>query len=182
MRIIAGSRKGLKLYVPEGRHTRPTEDRIKENAFNLMGQQFFGAKVLDLFSGTGSIGLEFLSRGAEKVYFVDNNRAAADCIEANIEKAHFTKEEAVVYRMNAASAIQKLSGEQFDFIYLDPPYKDKELYVESVKNIIDNELLTENGYIVIEEEKNLGVDFEEYLTNVKFKSYGLKSIGIWVRK
>ena len=181
MRVIAGSRRGLKLVSPKGSNTRPTEDRIKENIFNLMGQEFYGATVLDLFSGTGAIGIEFLSRGADKVYFVDNSKMAIDVISENIKKSHF-EDEAVVLKMNAKSAIERLSGKKFYYIYLDPPFNNKSLYIKSIELILEKDILAENGYIIIEQVKDLDVDFEEYLSNVKFKNYGYTSIGIWEKK
>ncbi len=178
MRVIAGDRKGLRLVSPRGQDTRPTEDRIKENIFNLMGQNFYGTKVLDLFSGTGSIGIEFLSRGAEKAYFVDNSRSAIEAISENIEKAHY-EENSIVLKMNSKSAIGKLIGEKFDFIYMDPPFGDEKLYENTVKLIIENNMLEDDGYLIIEQDKDLKVDFSKYLSNVKFKNYGNTSVGIW---
>ena len=181
MRVIAGSRKGLKLQAPKGDNTRPTEDRIKENIFNLMGQDFYNAQVLDLFAGSGAIGIEFLSRGAEKVYFVDTSRESIEVIKENIKKAHF-EEESVVLKSNAKSALKKLSDQKFDYIYLDPPYKNKELYISSIETILEYDILNKNGYIVIEQVKDLDIDFAKYLNNVKFKNYGSKSVGIWEKK
>lgn len=181
MRVIAGTRKGLRLISPKGVETRPTEDRIKENIFNLMGQSFYGAKVLDLFSGTGSIGIEFLSREASEVYFVDNSRSSIEVINENIKKTHF-ENEAKVLKMNAKSAIEKLQDKKFDYIYLDPPFDNKKLYINSIKEILEKDILEEDGYIIIEQVKDLDVDFSEYLSNVKFKNYGSTSIGIWEKK
>lgn len=181
MRVIAGSRKGLKLQAPKGDNTRPTEDRIKENIFNLCGQEFYDTTVLDLFSGTGGIGIEFLSRGAKKVYFVDVSRESIDTIKENINKAHFN-DEAVILKMNAKSALKKLCDVKFDYIYLDPPYKNKDLYISSIESILEYNMLSDNGYIVIEQVKDINVDFSKYLNNVKFKNYGSKSIGIWEKK
>lgn len=181
MRVIAGSRRGLRLMSPKDIKTRPTEDRVKENTFNLLGQEFYGTKVLDLFSGTGSIGIEFLSRGAEKAYFVDSSRDAMEVINENIKKARFEKE-AFVLKMNAKSAIERLQNEKFDYIYMDPPFNDKKLYIKSLELILDSNILADDGYLVIEQVKDLDLDFSEYLSNVKFKNYGNTSIGIWEKK
>ncbi|MBP2025335.1 16S rRNA (guanine(966)-N(2))-methyltransferase RsmD [Peptoniphilus stercorisuis] len=181
MRVIAGSKRGLRLISPKDIKTRPTEDRVKENTFNLLGQGFDEAKVLDLFSGTGSIGIEFLSRGAKRAYFVDSSRDAIKIINENIEKTHF-ENEAVVLKMNAKSAIERLQNEKFDYIYLDPPFDNKNLYIQSVELILDSNILADDGYLVIEQVKDLDVDFSKYLSNVKFKNYGNTSIGIWEKK
>lgn len=181
MRVIAGTRKGLRLISPKGIDTRPTEDRIKENIFNLMGQNFYGAHVLDLFSGTGAIGIEFLSRDAEEVYFVDNSKSSVETINENIKKARF-ENEAKVLKMNAKSAIERLQDKKFDYIYLDPPFDNEKLYINSVKEILEHDILAENGHIIIEQVKDLEIDFSKYLSNVKFKNYGNTSIGIWEKK
>ena len=104
MRIISGNRRGLKLKAPKGMDTRPTEDRVKESVFNILGQNFDGDIVLDLFCGSGANGIEFISRGAEKVYFVDNSKEAIDCVKSNLEKTRFLNQAVVclLYTSDAA--------------------------------------------------------------------------------
>lgn len=123
MRIIAGTRRSLPLKAPEGRDARPTTDRIKETLFNIIREEIPGCYFLDLFAGSGQIGLEALSRGAAFAVFAENGRKQADIIEENIAFTKFT-EESRLLRMDASSAIASLEGRnRFDLIFLDPPYR-----------------------------------------------------------
>ncbi len=123
MRIIAGSRRSLPLKTIPGTDTRPTTDRIKETLFNMLQEEVPGAYVLDLFAGSGQIGLEALSRGASFAVFVENAKRAADCIAENIRFTKF-EEQTNLMRTDAVSAIARLEGRYtFDLIFLDPPYE-----------------------------------------------------------
>ena len=125
MRVIAGTARSLPLKTPEGLDVRPTTDRIKETLFNMLQWDIPGGIFLDLFSGSGSIGIEALSRGARKAYFVDNAPKAIACIQQNLA---FTKMEdrAVVWKQDVCSALESIArrgkGEQADIIFMDPPY------------------------------------------------------------
>ena len=121
MRVIAGSARSLPLKAPEGLETRPTADRIKETLFNMLQTDVPGCVFVDLFSGTGGIGIEALSRGARKAYFVENAARAAACIQQNLA---FTKlqERAVLLKQDACSALGGIREEQVDIIFMDPPY------------------------------------------------------------
>ena len=121
MRIIAGSRKGSRIYAPRSRETRPTGDRVREAAFNLIGP-VDGMRVLDLYAGSGAMGLEALSRGAESATFVEADRAAAQTIVRNLEKLDLAG--AVVLREDAARklAADARSGREYDLVLIDPPY------------------------------------------------------------
>ena len=122
MRIIAGSRKGARIFAPGGLETRPTGDRAREAAFNLIGP-VDGADVLDLFAGSGAMGLEALSRGAARATFVENDRAAAATIVRNLEKLGL--EGATVIRDDAARALaaDAAAGRRYDLVLIDPPYR-----------------------------------------------------------
>ena len=122
MRIIAGSRKGARLVAPKGRATRPTGDRAREAAFNLIGP-VEGAHVLDLFAGSGAMGLEALSRGAAGAVFVERDRAAADAIVRNLDKLGLAG--ATVVRDDAARALaaDATAGRRYDLVLIDPPYR-----------------------------------------------------------
>jgi 16S rRNA (guanine966-N2)-methyltransferase len=122
MRIIAGSRKGARIFAPKGLDTRPTGDRAREAAFNLIGP-VEGASVLDLFAGSGAMGLEALSRGAARATFVESDRAAAETIVRNLDKLGLT--EATVVREDAARALaaDASSGTRYDLVLIDPPYR-----------------------------------------------------------
>jgi 16S rRNA (guanine966-N2)-methyltransferase len=121
MRIIAGSRKGARIFAPKGRDTRPTGDRAREAAFNLIGP-VEGMEVLDLFAGSGAMGLEALSRGAASATFVESDRAAARTIDRNLEKLGF---DARVYVDDAARrlATEAAAGKRYDLVLIDPPYR-----------------------------------------------------------
>ena len=122
MRIIAGSRKGARIFAPKGMDTRPTGDRVREAAFNLIGP-VEGADVLDLFAGSGAMGLEALSRGAERVTFVEADRAAAETIERNLDKLDLSG--AVLVRADAlrALAAEAAAARRYDLVLVDPPYR-----------------------------------------------------------
>ena len=122
MRIIAGSRKGARIFAPRGRDTRPTGDRAREAAFNLIGP-VDGMRVLDLFAGSGAMGLEALSRGAASATFVERDRAAADMIVRNLDKLGLT--DATVVREDAARALasEAIAGRRYDLVLIDPPYR-----------------------------------------------------------
>ncbi len=125
MRVIAGTARSLPLKAPQGLEVRPTTDKIKETLFNMLHWDLPGSIFVDLFSGSGAIGIEALSRGAAKAYFADNSPRAISCIQQNLE---FTRmeERAVVYRQDACSALDSIRlacrGETVDFIFMDPPY------------------------------------------------------------
>ena len=123
MRVIAGKARGINLVAPQGRHTRPTADRIKETLFNIIQADVSESRFRDLFSGSGGIAIEALSRGAKEAVFVDNNREAVLCIKENIKKAGFTAISQVM-QAEAIQAIKRLSntGKVFDIIFMDPPY------------------------------------------------------------
>ena len=124
MRIIAGSRKGHRLVAPRGRDTRPTGDRQREAVFNLVGPSVEGARVLDLFAGSGAMGLEALSRGALAAVFVDADREAIAAIERNLDKLRLTG--ATVLRDDAARvlATEAAAGRRYDLVLVDPPYRE----------------------------------------------------------
>ena len=121
MRIIAGTARSLPLKTIEGRETRPTTDRIKETLFNMIHNDMPGCYFLDLFAGSGQIGLEALSRGASYAVFVENNKKAAACIEENIRFTKFTDKSKLI-PSDVMSAISMLEGKyRFDVIFMDPP-------------------------------------------------------------
>ena len=155
MRVIAGVARSLPLKTPEGMGTRPTTDRIKETLFNML-QPYIGDGVfVDVFSGSGGIGIEALSRGAAKAYFIENDRRAVKCIQDNLQ---FTKlaDKAVVLNQDAAAAFWQIREEGLDVIFMDPPY-DKGLERQVLEAIKDKKYVTEDTLIVIEEA--LSTDF-----------------------
>lgn len=163
MRVIAGTAGSLPLKTVPGISTRPTADKIKETLFNILAPQIPGAVFLDLFSGSGGIGIEALSRGASKCVFVDNDPRAAACIEENLK---FTKlaEKALVLRKNALSAIGGLSAGhgRFDIVYMDPPYFEG-LEEETLRALIKSKTADKESLIILEASRKNPLSFTDGL-------------------
>ncbi len=153
MRIIAGEKKGRKLISPKDKSVRPTEDRIKESLFNILSNRIHNAVVLDLFSGSGSIGCEALSRGAKTVYFNELRYENYKVIQSNIKGLDF--ENFSLYRGDFRSTLKKIAGTiRFDIVFIDPPY-GMDLEYEALSYIADYSLLNKNALLVIESDKYL---------------------------
>lgn len=149
MRIIAGSARSLPLKTISGMETRPTSDRIKETLFNMLNPELLDSRFLDLFAGSGQMGLEAVSRGAEAAVFVENNKKAASCIEENIRFTRFTDRCTLLIK-DVLSAIRWLEGkEPFDLVFLDPPY-GKHLEEDVLQALKESSLITESSLIVVE--------------------------------
>lgn len=170
MRVISGIHKSKPLESMEGRNTRPTMDKVKEGIFNSLHE--VSGIGLDLFAGSGALGIEALSRGMEKVIFVDQNFKAIKIIKANLQHLNID-EQAEVYKNNADRALKALSKReiQFDVIFLDPPY-DKGLIDEALDGIIKFNLLKENGIIVCEFNHKEEIDTKSFQV-IKRYHYGL---------
>ena len=153
MRIISGKARGTKINTIDEVTTRPTLDRVRESLFNIIQNYVSNTYVLDIFAGSGALGIEALSRGAKHAVFCDINKDAVKIINENLMKTRL-KENAIVYNMNYKKMIEKLSKNdiKFDIVFVDPPYKEN-LAVNSVKLIIQNNLLNENGIIIIETDE-----------------------------
>ena len=170
MRVIAGSARGITLKTPEGMKTRPTTDRVKEAMFSIIHFDLPGADVLDLFGGTGQLGIEALSRGAKAATFVDQSDAACRLIKENLRRAKFESAGKVV----RGDYLEYLSRcrEQYDIILLDPPYAA--VFLENaLKRITEIDILRSGGIIVAERPlgKELPWDFEGYTRSRDYK-YG----------
>ncbi len=148
MRIIAGKHRGAKLVTPQGENTRPTLDRAKETLFNIINFDILDASCLDLFAGSGQIGLELLSRGAKHCVFVDSALQAVQCIKTNINKLNEQSNSQVI-NSDAISALNALRGRQFDIVYIDPPY-DSDMYSKCLSFIANSNLLSDSGFVVCE--------------------------------
>ncbi len=156
MRIIAGTARSLPLKTISGMETRPTSDRVKETLFNMLNPYLCDCRFLDLFAGSGQMGLEAVSRGAARAVFVENNKKAADCIAKNITFTKFTKQCRLLVK-DALSAIRQMEGQEtFDLVFMDPPY-GKGLELEALRALSDSSLLRENCLVVA--EAALGTDF-----------------------
>lgn len=160
MRIISGTAKGTKLYTLEGMYTRPTLDRVKESVFNIIANKISDAKVLDLFSGSGAIGLEFASRGAKKVYLCDKSKNACEIIRRNTQKTHL-EEKTKILNNDFIQAIELLENEEFDIVYLDPPYKTDYIKLAICK-LNENKNLIKDTLIIAETDME-----EEILEQIK---------------
>ena len=170
MRVIAGSARGIVLKTPEGMQTRPTIDRVKEALFSIIHFDIPGAKVLDLFGGTGQLGIEALSRGAAAADFVDHSDAACKLIRENLRRTKFE----TAGKVTRGDYLEYLSRcrEKYDIIFLDPPYA--EVFLESaLKRITEIDILRSGGIIVAERPlgKELPWEFEGYSRSRDYK-YG----------
>ena len=148
MRIIAGSRKGARIFAPEGGETRPTGDRVREAAFSLIGP-IDGASVLDLYAGSGAMGLEALSRGAERAVFVDASRAACRAIERNLDKLRLTGATVVCAEAGRALAAEAAAGRRYDLVLVDPPYGTFSSLQTTLGAYVP-QLVNEHGLVVVE--------------------------------
>lgn len=160
MRVIAGSRRSMPLQAPKGTDTRPTQDRTKETLFNVLQNDVPGGRFLDLFAGSGAIGIEALSRGASEAVFVENGRNAVACIKNNLQ---FTRlaDQGRVMEMDVLSALERLTGTgEFAVIFMDPPYEAG--YEESViASLEKKDYVTEYTVIVIEASLKTDLSFLE---------------------
>lgn len=150
MRIIGGLARGTNLYTLDGLDTRPTLDRVRESLFNIIQNDIKDSVLLDLFAGSGAVGLEAISRGAKKAVLCDKNKKAIEVINKNVKKLR--AEEKVQILCIDYENYLKTSQEKFDFIYLDPPYKTK-CISKSVQLIYNADLLTEKGVIIAETDE-----------------------------
>ena len=172
MRVIAGSAKSLRLKTLDGLDTRPTTDRIKETLFNIIGPSVYGSVFLDLFSGSGGIGIEALSRGAKEAVFVENNPKAMRYIKDNLK---FTRLEhkAATITGDVMNALYQLEGEKvFDIIFMDPPY-DRGLERRVLEYLADSRLVYEDTVIITEASKDTDFSYVEDLglTVIREKVY-----------
>lgn len=170
MRVITGSARGVQLKTPEGMVTRPTSDRVKEAMFSIIHFEVPGAAVLDLFGGTGQLGIEALSRGAKSAVFVDAGEPACRLIKENLKRTRLDAQ-ATVVRSDYLAYLSRCR-EKFDIILLDPPYAE-EFLENSLNRITEIDILTQNGIIVTERPlgKDLPWDFPGYERSKDYK-YG----------
>ena len=170
MRVISGKARGVSLMTPKGEHTRPTADRVKEALFSIIQFDLPGAKVLDLFGGTGQLGIEVISRGAKSAVFVDARDDACRLIKENLKRTKMEAEGTVV-RCDYLQYLNRCK-EQFDIIILDPPYA--EVFLENALKIITEIDILQSGGIIIAERplgKDLPWDFPGFSRSKDYK-YG----------
>jgi 16S rRNA (guanine966-N2)-methyltransferase len=186
MRITGGSAKGHRLVSPKNRceFIRPTSDRVREALFSILAKEIPGSTVLDLYAGTGALGLEALSRGAEVAVFVDQSKQALEIIHGNLSNCFSsTKASLVQLNLSRPDSIQRLKkkippGLLFDLVFLDPPY-EKKMAEESLKMVSDGAVVKDNGLVVVEDRKNqLFPEQCGRMTLISQRNYG--ETGIWL--
>ena len=165
--------RGTKLKSIENISTRPTLDRVKESLFNILQDKIKGAFVLDLFAGSGALGIEALSRGAKKAYFCDKNPEAIKVIKENLDKTRFL-DKAIIFNCDYINAIRKIN-EKLSIVFLDPPYK-LDLAVKSINELLKCDLLTKDSLIIIEtDEINRDIEEIQKIENIEImdaRKYG----------
>ena len=176
MRIIGGKARGTKLYTLEGETTRPTLDRVKESIFNIIQYELEDAIFLDLFAGSGAIGLEAISRGAQKAILCDKSKEAIAIIKKNIEKTH-AQEKIELHNIDFKEALKKIK-DRVNLIYIDPPYKT-DFIIKALQIIQDSQTITEETKIILETDEDERI--LNQIENLKFevidkRKYGLAHI------
>ncbi len=177
MRIIGGKYKGKRIKsLPKREDTkllRPTTDRVKESVFSILNNYLEGVRFLDLFAGTGNVGIEALSRGAGKVVFVENNRKFCKLIGENLKNLQVERDRYEIICDDYVNALKKLArrGEKFDFIYADPPY-EKGFYTRIVNMVKNLDLLDRDGLLILEEPKKAPFLPEDNEWIVERRGYG----------
>lgn len=182
MRVISGQFRGRKLEKLEGMDIRPTSDRVKESLFNMLGARLFDCAFLDLFAGTGGIGIEAYSRGATQVVFIDESAKSIKVLKTNLEKLQI-QEQVEVYNTDYINAINKLASDnrKFDIIFIDPPYL-KGYAQNALVQLADNKVLKEDAIVIIEHDiqdkmpesaGNLNMQRQKKYGNTMLSLYGI---------
>lgn len=176
MRVISGTARGSSLFSLDGKHTRPTTDKVKEAMFSIINFYLPDAVVLDLFAGSGALGIEALSRGAEKCIFIENSRAAANIVRKNLEKTRLTD----YAELNISDYKNYLlsASEKFDIILLDPPYNNG-MCDAAMDIIYSRDLLNDDGIIVCETEFS-EIIRTEYIKKKDYK-YGKTKLSVYIK-
>lgn len=179
LRIIGGKYRHLQIDAPDVKTTRPTTDKVREALMSALMNDIDDAVILDLFAGSGALGLESLSRGAKKVYFCDHNRRAYETIKRNIKKLNID-EEYSLFCGSYKAFLEKLKDEGiiFDVVYLDPPYALKSAYDEVISFLLDNNMLSNNAVVVKEGD----FPFNEDLRFARHKAYRYGIVNVMVER
>lgn len=183
LRIISGTAGGIRIKAPDTEKTRPTLDRVKESVFSILQPYIENTRVLDLFAGSGNLGLEALSRGAANAVFVDESNLCRVIIEENIRRTHMEGKTRIV-RSDVFTALQAFSREkaEFDMIFMDPPYSHN--FVNKTLQIVDeNDIISENGLIAVEHhEDEQPPEAIGRIVRVRSRSYGDTVFSFYLRK
>ncbi len=179
MRIIAGEARGRKLFAPEGVETRPTADRVRESLFNVIARRVDGARVLDLFAGSGALSFEALSRGARFAVLNDPARKACDVIRRNAELLGW-QDRMALHQLDWRRALAR-QDEPFDLVFLDPPYRMTAVYGEVAAELCARSLLNEDALIVMEHLEKAPPVLPDGLRAADTRRYGDTAITLVVR-
>lgn len=175
MRVIAGKAKGKRLKAPPGLSTRPVTDMIKEALFNVLGSDIMGSRFLDLFAGSGSVGIEALSRGAAQVVFIDLDDRAIRVLKENLDNCKFDSQCFEIYRNDVFRALDIMERKKyrFDYIYIDPPFSDEEIFDRILYRMDKGEIMNQDARMIIRtrRQKNLPLDLE-CLMEYRADNYG----------
>lgn len=171
MKVVSGKFGGLNLKPVPGNNTRPTSAKVKEAMFSMISPYMNYGNALDLFAGTGSLGIEAVSRGYDKAYLVDKAYKAISTIKENVEKTH-VEEQFVITKSSATEALKKFSEDnvQFDLVFLDPPYRMK-ITEQIIKDMVENNLLMDDAIIVDETDYNVDLSDFSKVSLIKEKDY-----------
>ena len=179
MKVISGLLKGRNIEGFNIEGTRPTMDRVKESVFSTIQFSIRDSVVLDLFAGSGNLGIEAISNGADKCYFVDNNKEAINTINKNI-KTFNIEDKSIVIKDDYMNALNNLKNNKFDIVFLDPPYKDD--YIDkAINRLIEYDMLNFKALIICEYDRDINHEYDS-LEEVKTKKYGDKFVTIFKRK
>jgi len=184
MRITGGIKKGFRLARMKGSTIRPTSDRVRSSIFNILGQVLNGCIMLDLFAGTGSLGIESLSRGSEKAVFIDTSAKALALIKKNLSICGY-EELAIVAREelpDGLSRMHDLGFDRFDLVFIDPPY-GKGYIKPTLSRLVDEELLSRDSRVVVESSASGGEEFPGKVGDLMLnhtRAYGSTVIGIYL--
>lgn len=184
-RVIAGRCGGIPLDAPKGKNTRPTTDKVKEALFSILQTELDGAVFLDLFAGCGQNGIEAVSRGAEKAFLLEENKACQMVIQKNLEKTKITDEVSLI-RGDILNGLRRLGKEGFSFtiIYMDPPYDLVPVYLKKVVFIIEEYKMLENGGVLVVEHRSSD-KLDENVMNLKLYrccKYGSSMLTFYTNK
>jgi len=182
MRIISGKFKGKKLFLPQDKNTRPLKDLVKESIFNLLEhstqikKRIEDASVLDLFSGSGSFGLECISRGSQDVYFFENHSLAIKILKKNVLSLN-TMNNYKIFENDCFDYFdsKNILNIRFDIIFIDPPYKESKIN-ELIENIIEKKILNKKGIIIIHRHKKDKLEITKKIKILDIRSYGISKV------
>ena len=172
MRVVAGAARGIPLKAPKGDQVRPTVDRLKETLFNMIQAEIYERTVLDVFAGSGALGIEALSRGARCAYFCEKNKATVEVIKDNLRRTKL-EEKAQVLAGDFLGGLEKIrgAGVKLDLVFLDPPYQEEDLYRQAIKALTEKNLLVGDALIIAETKSGFDFSFLEKYDTIKIEKY-----------